>query len=204
MSVDASLQTKVADKLRLRAGDALVVVDVQKDFLPGGSLAVNGGDDVIPTINAYVEAFQALHLPVVFTRDWHPADHCSFRASGGPWPAHCVRDSEGASWGQGLRVPVEANIISKGMRQEVDAYSGFSGTSLAELLNDLHAQRVFIGGLATDYCVRATAIDACAAGFETVVLRDAIRAVNASSGDGEKALREMIEHGACVREGIAA
>jgi nicotinamidase/pyrazinamidase len=185
-------------QLGLRAGDALMVVDVQWDFLPGGSLGVLGGDAVIPQLNACMAAFDARDLPVFLTRDWHPQDHCSFRAQGGPWPVHCVQDSRGAQWPPELLIPQRARIISKATDRNVEAYSAFSGTSLLIMLRELGVQRLFIGGLATDYCVHDTVLDARNHGFEVVVLTDAIRAVNVNAGDDTRALTEMAENGAIL------
>jgi len=180
----------------LRKGDALIVVDVQRDFLPGGALAVAGGDAVIPVLNHYAEKFDRRGLPVFATRDWHPPDHCSFRQQGGPWPSHCVAGSPGAELPSTLVLPTETEIISKATRPEKDAYSGFDGTALASRLHKLGCTRVFVGGLATDYCVRATAVDALKEGFEVVVLEDAIRPVDVRPGDGARALAELLALGA--------
>jgi len=185
-------------QLGLRAGDALVIVDVQRDFLPGGSLAVPGGNEVVAPLNAYIAAFEAKQLPIFMTRDWHPANHCSFTEAGGPWPAHCVRDTPGAQWAEGLNVVPSARIISKATEPAAEAYSGFSGTSLLTLLRELQVRRLFVGGLATDYCVHATVLDARSRGFEVVVLADAIRGVNAHPGDETRAIREMLETGATL------
>lgn len=180
----------------LRKGDALIVVDVQRDFLPGGALAVAGGDAVIPVLNHYAEKFDRRGLPVFATRDWHPPDHCSFRQQGGPWPPHCVAGSPGAELPSTLVLPAETEIISKATRSEADAYSGFDGTALASRLRKLGCTRVFVGGLATDYCVRATAVDALKEGFEVVILEDAIRPVDVRPGDGARALAELLAQGA--------
>jgi len=179
-------------------GDALIVVDVQNDFLPGGALAVPGGSVVIEPLNAYIRQFARLRLPVFATRDWHPREHCSFRERGGRWPAHCVADSHGAKFPPALQLPPDVRVISKATQPESDAYSGFQGTDLARQLADLGCKRVFIGGLATEYCVRSTVLDARAAGLEVVVLADAIRALDAQSGDGEHALAEMNASGAQI------
>lgn len=186
--------------MRLQKGDALIVVDVQRDFLPGGSLGVPDGDAVVPVINAYAEKFAAAGLPVAATRDWHPEDHCSFAAQGGPWPPHCVRDTAGAEFADALRLPADVMLISKATRSDADAYSGFDGTGLAERLREDGVRRVFVGGLATDYCVLATVRDALAAGFEVAVLTDAVRAVNVEAGDGDKALDDMRGQGASFVE----
>lgn len=180
----------------LRSGDALIVVDVQKDFLPGGALAVPGGEAVIPTLNRYARRFERSGLPIFATRDWHPPDHCSFRQCGGPWPPHCVAGSPGADLAPALTLPPGAEIISKATLPGADAYSGFEGTGLAARLRERGCKRLFIGGLATDYCVRATALDAFEEGFEVVVLEDAVRPVEARRGDGARALAELVAQGA--------
>jgi nicotinamidase/pyrazinamidase len=184
-----------------RDGDALIVVDVQNDFLPGGALAVPGGDQVIEPLNRYLLQFARRHLPVFATRDWHPRGHCSFREHGGPWPAHCVAGTYGAGFSPQLHLPAGVHVISKATRLESDAYSGFEGTDLAQQLRQLGCTRVFVAGLATDYCVRATVLDGRAAGFEVVVLTDAIRAVEARPGDGERALADMKACGAQLAPG---
>ena len=191
-------QPSLHEQLGLRAGDALLVVDVQRDFLPGGSLAVPGGDEVVAPLNAYLAAFEARKLPMFMIRDWHPADHCSFKSAGGPWPAHCVRDTAGAQWAAGLNVVPDARIISKATDAAVEAYSGFSGTSLLALLRQLDVHRLFVGGLATDYCVHDSVLDARSRGFDVVVLTDAIRGINAQPGDETRALREMLANGATL------
>jgi nicotinamidase/pyrazinamidase len=194
--------TPNAPDARLRPGDALIVVDVQNDFLPGGSLAVPDGDEVIPVLNRAVERFHSLGLPVVATRDWHPADHCSFAARGGTWPVHCVADTEGAAFSPDLRLPPDAILVSKATEASPDAYSGFQGTDLAHLLAERGVKRVFVGGLATDYCVLNTVRDAVKNGFQVVLLEDAIRAVDVNPGDGGRAVAEMAALGAVqVTEG---
>lgn len=181
----------------LDRSDALIVVDVQRDFLPGGSLAVPDGDQVVPVLNRYLKRFATLGLPVFATRDWHPPDHCSFVDQGGTWPSHCVRETPGAAFADDLRFTDDVTVVSKAIRPAADAYSGFQGTDLAERLAAAGVRRVFIGGLATDYCVLATVRDALAAGFDVVVLRDAVRAVDIAPGDGDRALETMRELGAC-------
>lgn len=176
-------------------GDALLVVDVQRDFLPGGALEVPHGGDVIAVLNRYIEAFDRMRLPVVITREWHPVNHISFRELGGPWPAHCVAGTRGAELPPSLRRPIHLHVISKGTRPEAAGYSAFAGTDLARLLRDEGCRRVFIGGLATDFCVRATARDALRAGFEVIVLEDAVRAVNLRPEDGAHALADVVRHG---------
>lgn len=184
-----------------RPGDALVIVDLQRDFLPGGSLAVAEGDRVVPVIDGCVRLFEARGLPVYATRDWHPANHCSFAARGGPWPPHCVARSAGAQFAPGLRLPADAAVVSKATLADRDAYSGFDGTDLEARLKAAGIARIFVAGLATDYCVLATVLDAREAGFEVAVMRDAIAAVDAHPGDGERALERMIEAGAVMVDG---
>lgn len=179
-----------------RAGDALLIVDVQEDFLPGGKLAVPQGDRVVSVLNGYIAAFRQKGLTIVATRDWHPPDHCSFQARGGTWPSHCVAGSRGAGFAALLELPCEAIIISKATTADKDAYSGFEGTELNGLLRTAQVRRVFVGGLATDYCVLNTVLDAQRLGYGTVLLTDAIRAVEVHAGDGERAISEMIQGGA--------
>lgn len=176
--------------------DALILVDVQNDFLPGGALAVPGGDAVVEPLNRAAALFSARGRPVFATRDWHPSDHCSFRAQGGPWPPHCVAGTPGAAFAPGLRLPPATVIVSKATTAERDAYSGFQGTGLAERLREAGVTRVMVGGLATDYCVKATVTDALAAGFAVALLEDAIRAVEVQPGDGDAARRAMRDAGA--------
>jgi nicotinamidase/pyrazinamidase len=185
-----------SSSIQLQVGDALIAVDVQNDFLPGGSLPVPQGDAVVPAMNRYLAAFDARALPVFATRDWHPSNHCSFKAQGGIWPAHCVAATRGAEFASGLALPATAVIISKATMPEGDSYSGFGNTELAARLRACRVTRLFIGGLATDYCVLNTARDALAEGFEVLLLADAIRAVDVKPGDGARAQREMQQLGA--------
>ena len=176
--------------------DALLIVDVQADFLPGGRLAVPEGDAVVPALNGYLALARRKGLRVFASRDWHPPNHCSFRAQGGPWPEHCVAGTPGAAFAPSLELPSDAFIISKAVAAGSDAYSGFAGTDLERQLRALRVERLLVGGLATDYCVLNTVRDARKAGFEVLLLRDAIHAVNVKPGDGEHAEREMREVGA--------
>jgi nicotinamidase/pyrazinamidase len=182
--------------LHTQPGDALLIVDVQNDFLPGGSLAVPGGDRVVPVLNRYLLKFSMQNLPVYATRDWHPARHCSFSAQGGPWPQHCVAKTSGAAIAAGLHLPPATVIISKATTVQQDAYSGFEGTNLHRKLHAARIRRLFIGGLATDYCVLNTVRDALQLGYEVFLLADAIRAVDVQPGDGQRAEAEMIKLGA--------
>jgi nicotinamidase/pyrazinamidase len=175
---------------------ALIVVDVQRDFCPGGSLAVNHGDKVVPKLNKVIEAFQRAKLPIFFTRDWHPPDHSSFKSQGGIWPPHCVRGTTGAEFHPDLEVPPESVIISKATNSRSEAYSGFQGTDLEKQLRDRRVDEVFLGGLATDYCVKESSLDALRAGFDVNVLRDCVKGVNLRRNDSALALRTVEEGGA--------
>jgi nicotinamidase/pyrazinamidase len=181
--------------------DALVVVDVQNDFCPGGALAVPDGARVVPVLNRYADRFAARGAPVFASRDWHPARTTHFAEYGGAWPRHCVQGTPGAALHPALRLPPGAEIISKGTGAEEDAYSCWEaraadGTAFPALLARRGIRRLFVGGLATDYCVKATALDARRAGLEVVVLEDAVGAVNVMPTDGDRALEEMAAAGA--------
>ncbi len=178
----------------VRDGAALLLVDVQNDFLPGGSMAVPEGDQVVAPLSRCVDLFYRHGQPVYATRDWHPADHCSFRAQGGPWPPHCVQDTPGAEFAPGLGLAAFAMIISKASNPGKDANSGFDGTNLAFQLMMYGVKRLFIGGLASDYGVLATVCEALKQGLEVYVLSDAVRAVNPA--EGERAIAEMTALGA--------
>ena len=182
--------------MTLHPGDGLIVVDVQNDFLPGGSLAVAGGDEVVPPLNAYIAAFVRAGLPILATRDWHPPNHCSFRAHGGPWPPHCVAGSAGARFAPGLALPPSTVVVSKDTLPDQDTYSGFQGGDLDARVREAGVRRVFVGGLATDYCVFHTVKDALTRGYAAVLLGDAIRAVNVRPDDGRRAEAEMVRLGA--------
>ncbi|MCS6787354.1 MAG: nicotinamidase [Thiobacillaceae bacterium] len=182
-------------------GDALIIVDVQNDFLPGGALAVPQGDAVIAPLNRWIGRFAAAGLPIVATRDWHPADHCSFRTRGGPWPPHCIAGTPGAAFAPQLALPDSALVVSKATAREAEAYSGFAGTDLAARLRALGVKRLYIGGLATDYCVKNTVLDALKEGFAVVLLREATRAVEVQPGDGARAIAAMQAAGAQVVDG---
>jgi nicotinamidase/pyrazinamidase len=189
-------------------GDALLVVDVQNDFAdPEGSLSVNGGEEILPVVNREVQATLAAGSTVVFTQDWHPERTPHFRTDGGIWPVHCVRDTWGADLHPALHRPQDAAILRKGVDGE-DGYSAFGvrdpgtgeveATGLESLLRDAGVRRVLVAGLATDYCVKETVLDARRLGFETVVLLDGVRAVDLQPGDGDRALDRMREAGAEV------
>lgn len=191
-------RTKGRD-VHLRTGDALLIVDVQNDFLPGGALAVADGNLVLASLNAWIVAFRRASLPIFATRDWHPLAHVSFKAQGGRWPEHCVAGSHGAAIADGLALPPEVTLINKGVLTRVDAYSGFSGTELDQSLRHCGVDRLFIGGLATDFCVHATVVDALRLNYQVVLLTDAVRAV--SPADGALAISEMQTAGVVLVEG---
>ncbi|HEY0383851.1 MAG TPA: isochorismatase family protein [Candidatus Elarobacter sp.] len=171
----------------IRPDDALVVVDVQHDFLPGGALAVAEGERIFDPIDALAPRFPRVYA----TRDWHPANHSSYEQYGGPWPVHCVADTHGAAFDARLALDDVDVVIDKGTDRGTDGYSGFAATTLDRDLRDHDVHRVFVCGLATDYCVKATALDAKAAGFDVVVLEDASAAVNLAPGDEQRALDEL-------------
>lgn len=180
---------------------ALLVVDVQNDFCPGGSLAVPEGDIIIPNINKYMEIFSKNKLPIFASRDWHPKKTAHFKKFGGAWPVHCVQDTKGAKFHPKIKLPKETIILSKGMEPEKDSYSAFqaqdsNGMELLSLLKYLGVEEIYIGGLATDYCVKSSAIDALKNGFKVKILEDAIKGVNLKPADSEEAIKEMLRNGA--------
>lgn len=182
----------------VRNKKALIVVDVQNDFCPGGSLAVVHGDEVVAPLNRLIKEFLDRGEPVYKTRDWHPAQTKHFAAYGGTWPIHCVQETYGAEFHPDLSDDPRITIISKGIDESADGYSGFDGTNLAELLREEGAEEVWIGGLATDYCVKHTVLDALKEGFKVKALADAMRAVNINPHDGEKAIDDMRMAGADI------
>lgn len=185
-----------ADRIDLGIGDALLVVDIQNDFLPGGRLAVAEGDLVIAVMNNYIERFSQQHLPVLATRDWHPKNHRSFIEQSGPWPEHCIAGSTGAGFAQGLQLPDSVPVFSTGMEVDMEDYSGFENPDLNRQLQEMAVNRLFIGGLATDYCVFHTVCDALNLNYQVLLLMDAVRAVNVHRYDGQEAINKMILKGA--------
>jgi nicotinamidase/pyrazinamidase len=175
---------------------ALIIVDFQNDFTPGGALAVPEGDQIAERLNE-LAASGEFDL-VVATRDWHPPDHASFAPQGGPWPVHCVADSEGAQLNPALDQEAIDAVLDKGQDQHADGYSGFDGTELEQLLHSHDIEEVVVCGLATDYCVKNTAIDAARRGFRVSVDRRAIRGVEVNRGDSERAIEAMRAAGAVV------
>ncbi|MGD0177289.1 MAG: nicotinamidase [Candidatus Bathyarchaeia archaeon] len=181
--------------IEINKQSALVVVDLQNDFCPGGALPVENGDKVVPVLNKYIEKFRKAGAPILFTRDWHPPDHSSFKAQGGPWPPHCVQNSEGAKFRNDLLIPPEGEIVSKADKKD-EAYSFFQETDLAQKLKERGIKRLLVGGLATDYCVKETVLDGLKYGFEVFVLDDASKGVNVNPGDSDNALHLMVAKGA--------
>jgi nicotinamidase/pyrazinamidase len=177
-------------------GRGLIVVDVQRDFCPGGALPVKRGNEIIEPTNRLITLFEGRGLPIIFTRDWHPADHCSFKSRGGPWPPHCVKNTRGAEFHPSLRVPKDAIIISKGTRRDVEAYSGFQGTGLGERLKEMGVGQLYVTGLATDYCVKDTVLDGLSNGLTMNVVSDCVRGVNVRPTDSANAFRTMTAKGA--------
>lgn len=179
---------------------ALLVVDVQNDFCPGGALPVPRGDSVVPVLNTYIALFQRLGYPVIASRDWHPPQTRHFKPFGGVWPVHCVQGTWGAQFHPNLRLPPDALIVSKGMDPEQDSYTAFDGIdeqrrSLLHILQTLEVKRLFVGGLATDYCVRHSALDALRYGLPVWLLADASRGVDLQPGDSDKAVAEVRREG---------
>lgn len=185
---------------RFEPGDALIVVDVQKDFCPGGTLAIDAGDRVVPVLNRFIDEAVRAGVPVIASRCWHPRDHPSFSEQGGQWPVHCLQDSDGARFHPDLALPEQAIVVTKGVRFDHDQNSAFDDTGLADYLRAHEVRRVWVGGLAEDVCVRATVLEARREGFEAVLLCEATCPVTAEGG--ERALREMREAGA-VFEALA-
>ena len=171
--------------------EALIVVDMQRDFMPGGALPVPEGDRIIPKCNEYIRKFREKGALVVATRDWHPENHISFKEQGGPWPKHCVQNTPGAEFV--VELPEDTVIISKATEPDKEAYSGFEGTNLAEILKEKGVKRVYICGVATEYCVKATALDALKHGFEVYLLSDEVKGINPE--DEKRALEEMRKAG---------
>jgi nicotinamidase/pyrazinamidase len=176
--------------------DALLITDIQIDFLPGGALPVAGGDEIIPVLNEYARRFEAVKAHVFASRDWHPSNHISFKAQGGPWPPHCVQQTEGAKFHPDLKLPKDTVVISKATDPNRESYSAFDGTNLADELKIRGVKRFFIGGLATDYCVVNTVLDTLKLGYETVLLMDATLGINVKPGDVDRAIETMLKNGA--------
>ncbi len=183
-------------KISVTKNDALVVVDMQRDFMSQGALAVPEANSIVERVNDYIKIFEKQGRPVYFTRDWHPKNHISFKENGGIWPTHCVQGSIGAEFCEDLYMPSDNRfIISKGVSEDFDAYSGFQGTLLKELLLERGVKRLYICGVATDYCVKETLLGAENLGFRTILLTDAVKGVDINKGDSEKAIMQMLGAG---------
>lgn len=183
-------------KFKIEKSDSLIVVDVQRDFCPGGALPVAECNRTVAVLNRYIDVFNESGAKTFATRDWHPPNHISFKPHGGPWPPHCVHGSRGAEFHPDLRLSKNVRIISKATDPSKESYSGFDGTELGDELKRNRARRLFIGGLATDYCVKNTVLDALKLGFETVLLLDATRGIDQKPMDSQEAIQEMIRRGA--------
>jgi nicotinamidase/pyrazinamidase len=186
---------------------ALIVVDIQNDFCPGGALPAVGGNDIVPAVNRHLAEASARGITVYATRDWHPAVTTHFKQYGGEWPSHCVQESAGAQFHPDLRLPADAIVISKGDDPAKDGYSAFdghtkSGTPLLHDLRDRNVSTLYIAGIATDYCVKTTALDGVHAGIDVRVLKDAITGIDVRPGDVDRALDEMTRAGARVVEQV--
>jgi len=184
---------------RLQPGDALIVVDVQVDFCPGGALPVREGSQVVPVLNRWVEAAREAGVCIIASRDWHPPGHISFHERGGRWPSHCVQGTIGAAFHPGLRLASGVALVSKGTDPDRDVYSAFERTGLANHLRQRGVRRLWVGGLALDVCVRATVLDALKGGFEVHLIKDATRPVDVRGG--WHAINEMREAGCIVENG---
>lgn len=193
--VDRAVATERTDWVPLGAGDALLVIDMQRDFMPGGRLPVPGAAAVVGPLNRCLEGFARQGLPVFASRDWHPPGHCSFQAQGGPWPEHCVAGTRGAAFAEGVKLPPTVGIVSKGWDHSAESPSAFSETDLHARLRVLGVRRLFIAGLATDSFVLATAADGRDLGYEVFLLWDAVAGLGARPQDGARAFERMQQAG---------
>ena len=188
--------------LDFQPNDLFILIDPQLDFSPGGSLAVPNGDEILPLVNEMLAEAQASSIPVIVTRDWHPADHVSFKEQGGPWPPHCVQDTKGAEFHPDLKLPDDYTIIQKAFKKDDDPYSCFQGgqtpggATLQDTLKTLNPNRIWFAGLALDYCVQTAVLDACKAGYDCIVVLDATRGITPDSS--QKAIEDMKAAGAVI------
>ena len=194
----------MASKPPAETTTAVLVIDVQRDFCSGGALAVPGGDTVVPVLNEVLRAAADRGMPVYASRDWHPASTRHFVTGGGVWPVHCVAGSDGARFHPDLRLPPAAAVVSKGVEADEDGFSAFDGRlgdgkTLEESLRASGVARLLVGGLATDYCVRHTVLDALRKGWPVTLVTDAVSAVDLQPDDGAGALEEMRAAGAVMR-----
>ena len=188
---------------KIQTGDALLIIDMQYDFLPGGSLAVPESDQIIPVINNWIAAAKEAGIPIIASRDWHPANHCSFQAQGGPWPPHCIKHTHGAQFHSDLNLPEDAIIISKATMPDLDAYSAFEGHTddghtLTEKLTELKVKRLWIMGLVLDHCVYKSGLDADKNGFSFHIVLPATRAIDEDAG--QKAIETMLAHNGVMED----
>jgi nicotinamidase/pyrazinamidase len=186
---------------------ALLIVDVQNDFCPGGALGVQNGDRVVPILNRYIEKFAQSGLPIFLTRDWHPPGTSHFNTAGGVWPPHCVQGSKGAEFHPDLKISNKAVVLSKGTAVDEDSYSAFAaadarGVALKDLLRQRGVERIYVGGLATDYCVKETVLEGLMQGFQAVLLHDAICGVNLQPEDSARAIEAMVKAGVTVASSV--
>ena len=186
---------------------ALVIVDVQNDFCPGGALGVQDGDRVVPVLNRYIEKFAQTGMPILVTRDWHPPRTTHFNTAGGLWPPHCVQGSKGAEFHPALKISSDTVVLSKGMAVDEDNYSGFDavdsrGVVLKDFLRQSGIERIYVGGLATDYCVKETVLDGLREGFQVVLLQDAVRGVNLQPDDSDQAVDAMVRGGVTIESDV--
>ncbi|MGO8806085.1 MAG: nicotinamidase [Candidatus Bathyarchaeia archaeon] len=180
----------------LTSSDALLITDIQNDFLTGGALPVPGGDEIIPLLNEFARIFADAKAPIFASRDWHPRNHCSFKQQGGSWPPHCVQDTKGAEFSPKFKLPKDAVVVFKATDPMRESYSVFDQTTFAKELKERSIRRLFVGGLATDYCVLHSVLDARKHGYETIVLMDATRGIDAQPEDVDKAVESMLKCGA--------
>jgi nicotinamidase/pyrazinamidase len=182
--------------VKISSKDVLIIADIQKDFLPGGALPVKEGDLIVPALNEYGKIFSKVNAKIVASRDWHPQNHASFTDQGGPWPPHCIQETDGAAFSSDLKLPKGTIIVSKATDPNKEAYSVFDGTDLGEQLISQGTKRIFIGGLATDYCIVTSVLDARKMGLDVVVLADATRGINVKPDDVDRAFEKMRLSGA--------
>ena len=191
----------VVGRMVMKNKKALLIIDVQNDFCPGGALGVPLGDKVVPVINKYCKVFSKKKLSVFATCDWHPIRASHFKDFGGSWPVHCLQNSKGAAFHPALKLPKETVVLYKGMDPAQDSYSAFQaedtrGIQFAQLLHMEKITELYVGGLATDYCVKSSVLDALKKSFKVKLLMDAMRGVDVHPGDSERAIKKMLKHGA--------
>ena len=185
----------------MKKNKALLIIDLQNDFCPGGALAVSDGDQIVAPLNRYISLFRKKKLPIIASRDWHPKRSKHFKPYGGLWPIHCIQRTKGARFHPCLKLPSSKIVISKGFRAGQDGYSAFEGLdakgrNLIEIMKKEHIHELYIGGLATDYCVQSTVLDALNRKIKVNLLTDAIQGVNLKKDDSKKAIRKMVQRGA--------